>query len=140
MTYQDLVLSTGDLQDIKQTWLRIALGFLNQLHFLLQQLGLSRLPVSGLFNHSKRVYYQMATQDDVVTNYQNIVSTSALVMRGDVLSYNQALTNILFEVAELDNSHRLAILSTDKTALLNLRFHLEGLLSAIQRGLQAGNF
>jgi hypothetical protein len=82
----------------------------------------------------------MATQDDVVTNYQNIVSTSALVMRGDVLSYNQALTNILFEVAELDNSHRLAILSTDKTALLNLRFHLEGLLSAIQRGLQAGNF
>jgi anaerobic glycerol-3-phosphate dehydrogenase len=82
----------------------------------------------------------MATQDDVVAAFETIITTSADVIKADVLSYHQSLGTILFQIPELDNAHKEEVRAVDKSQLISLRYRLESLLTTLLTALQAGNF
>lgn len=82
----------------------------------------------------------MSTQDDVVSAYETIITSSADVIKTDILSYHQSLGTILFQIPDLDNAHKAEVRLIDKSKLIALRYRLDGLVAAIQNALQAGNF
>jgi len=82
----------------------------------------------------------MSTQDDVVSAFETIITSSADLIKTDLLSYHQSLGTILFEVAGLDSAHKLQVQALPKESLIALRYHIQSLTVAIQNALQAGSF
>lgn len=82
----------------------------------------------------------MATQDEVVTAFETIITSSADVIKTDVLSYHQSLGTILFQIPDLDSAHKAEVRAIDKSQLISLRYRLESLLATLSTALQAGNF
>jgi len=82
----------------------------------------------------------MSEQDDIVTAYTNVVTTSADDLVATVLSYHQSIGTILFQIPELDEEHKEQIKSVDKKSLIRLRSRLDTLKPTLSNALQAGNF
>lgn len=72
------------------------------------------------------------SQDAVVTDYTALATTDAQTITNDLLTYNRALSNILFDVAALDADHKAQIAAIPLTDLLQLRSRLEILTNVVR--------
>lgn len=72
------------------------------------------------------------SQDAVVTDYTALATTDAQTITNDLLTYNRALSNILFDVAALGADHKAQIAAIPLTDLLQLRSRLEILTNVVR--------
>lgn len=77
-------------------------------------------------------------QDVIVTNFTELVTTTANQLVADILQYHQPLAMILFELPGLDADHKAQLAAIDKVALRSLRQRIDSLAQTLIVAQQAG--